>query len=96
MVDNAARRKIMRQLLCVTFLVALVALCGCADKAPAPDETAQPGADAPEETQPIATEDFESGEVEEGAAPEAVEGAEAGAEDVGAEAAEETVEGGGH
>lgn len=58
----------MRSIICVLIMVVLIGLTGCAKKDAAP-------ADHPEaqsETQPISTEDFESGEAE--GAVEEVEG----------------------
>jgi hypothetical protein len=65
----------MRQIICFTIVLALAGLTGCGQRKTAPAD--EPRAQAATETQPISTEDFESGEVDgavepEGEAPEDV------------------------
>lgn len=51
----------MHRLLCIAVIVAVAALAGCGKAEPPPADTTDDRATMPE---PISTEDFESGEVE--------------------------------
>ena len=57
----------MRELICIAVVAALVFLTGCAkpESEPAPAEPEAAVEQPTEESQPITSEDFESGEVEE-------------------------------
>jgi len=55
----------MRFIICFVIVVSLVLCAGCAKQEPAPADQPAPAAEAPAaDADPIAAEDFESGEVE--------------------------------
>ncbi len=54
----------MRIIICLAVVAALLGLTGCAKHEPAPADPAPSQPEASVEPQPIASEDFESGEAE--------------------------------
>jgi hypothetical protein len=70
----------MRPLICLAIVCALVGLAGCGNQAAEQAEESQAPAAAQEDAQPIASEDFESGDTEHvvGSETEAEEGDDSG------------------